>query len=334
MDLASVYLGLPLKNPLVASASSLTGDLGNIRRLEDAGAAAVVLPSIFEEQIRQEVEATERFVDVGADSNPEAMSYFPPTAHHPGPLAYLDHIERARRAVDIPVIASLNGISESGWIDYARQIQQAGASALELNVFFVPSDVSLDGAAVEQRHIDILHAVKRAVTIPVAVKLAPYFSAVGNMVRRLDDAGANGTVLFNRFYQPEIDLVSLTLRRDLELSTRAEMRLPLLWIGVLAGQVRGSLAAATGVETADEVIKYLLAGADVVMTTSALLRHGIGHMRELQRGLAQWLDARGFAGVGDIRGRLSHRNVADATAFERANYISILLSWTGEREQR
>jgi dihydroorotate dehydrogenase (fumarate) len=334
MNLATTYLGLPLKSPLVASSSSLTLDVGNIRRLEDAGAAAVVLPSIFEEQIRHEVEATERFVDVGADSNPETGSYFPPTAHHPGPQAYLDRIQAARRAVDIPVIASLNGINDSGWTDYARQIQQAGASALELNVFFVPSDLSLDGAAVERRHLDILRAVKRVVTIPVVVKLSPYFSAVGNLVRRLDEAGADGCVLFNRFYQPDIDLASLTLRRDLELSTRAEIRLPLLWIGVLAGQIRGSLAAATGVETAEEVIKYLLAGADTVMTTSALLRHGIGHLRDLQRGLIQWLDERGFVGVGDIRGKLSHRNVADPTAFERANYISILQGWSGDHQRR
>jgi dihydroorotate dehydrogenase (fumarate) len=330
MDLTTTYLGLSLKNPLVASASPLTRDIDNIRRLEDAGAAAVVLPSIFEEQIRHEEDETERLVGKGSDSNPETMSYFAVTAHHPGPRTYLDRVRQARQAVDIPVIASLNGITDSGWTEYARLFQEAGASALELNVFFVPSDLSLDGAAVERRHIDILHAVKRVVTIPVAVKLAPYFSAVGHLVRQLDEAGADGCVLFNRFYQPDVDLASLALRRDLDLSTRAEIRLPLLWVGILAGKVHGSLAAASGVETADEVVKFLLAGADTVMTTSALLRYGIGHMRNLLNGLTEWLDARNVAGVEAIRGRLSHSSVADPTAFERASYISILQGWSAE----
>jgi dihydroorotate dehydrogenase (fumarate) len=328
MDLTTTYLGLSLKNPLVASASPLTRDIDSIRRLEDAGAAAVVLPSIFEEQIRHEVEETEWLVEKGADSNPEATSYFAPAAHHPGPQTYLDRVHQARQAVDIPVIASLNGITDSGWLEYARLFQQAGASALELNTFFVPTDLSIAGMAVERRHLDILRAVKREVTIPVAVKLAPYFSAVGDVVRQLDEAGVDGCVLFNRFYQPDIDLASLALRRDLELSTRAEIRLPLLWIGILAGRLRCSLAAATGVETADEVIKFLLVGADTVMTTSSLLRHGIGHMRDLVNGLKEWLDAREITKIGAIRGLLSHSSVADSTAFERANYITILQGWS------
>ena len=258
MDLATTYIGLKLKNPLIASASPLTLDVDNIRRLEDTGAAAVVLPSLFEEQILHEAAETERLIDVGADSNPETGSYFPSNAaYHAGPHKYLDVIRHARGSVDIPVIASLNGITDTGWTDYARMLEQAGAAALELNVFFVPSDLTLDGAAVERRHVDILLAVKRVVTIPVAIKLAPYFSAVGNVVQQLDQAGADGFVLFNRFYQPDIDLATLRLRRDLELSTPAEIRLPLLWIGVLAGRLRGSLAATTGVESADEVIKYL-----------------------------------------------------------------------------
>lgn len=335
MDLATTYIGLKLKNPLIASASPLTLEVDNIRRLEDAGAAAVVLPSIFEEQILHGAAETERLIDVGADSSPEAGSYFPSSsAYHAGPNKYLDIIRHARQAVDIPVIASLNAMTDIGWPDYARLIEQAGASALELNVFFIPSDPALDGAEVEHRHVDILRAVKRAVTIPVALKLAPYFSSVGNLVRQLDLAGADGVVLFNRFYQPDIDLATLRLRRDLELSTPAEIRLPLLWIGVLAGRMRGSLAATTGVETADEVIKYLLAGADAVMTTSSLLRHGVEHMRGLLRGLVEWLEARDLAGVSDIRGKLSHRQVADPTAFERGNYISILQGWPGERRSR
>jgi dihydroorotate dehydrogenase (fumarate) len=330
MDLSTTYLGLHLRNPLIASASPLTRDIDNIRRLEDAGAAAVVLPSIFEEQIQREWDESERMVGFATDSNPEAMSYFASAAHHPGPQVYLERLQQARRAVDIPIIASLNGATDSGWTDYARLIQEAGATALEINVFFVASDLALDGAAVEQRHIDILRAVKSVVTIPVAIKLAPYFSSMGNLARKLDEAGADGCVLFNRFYQPDIDLGSLSLRRDLELSTRAEIRLPLLWIGILAHQVRCSLAASTGIETADEVVKYLLAGATTVMTTSALLRHGVGHMRALLSGLIEWLDVRHF-GLQEIRGRLSYRKVADRTAFDRANYISILQGWSGER---
>jgi dihydroorotate dehydrogenase (fumarate) len=319
------YLGLLLAHPLVASASPLWLDLDNVRRLEDAGGAAVVLPSIFEEQIEQEVEEVERLVRAGADSTGEARSYFPSSAaYRTGTDAYLELIRRARAAVDIPVIASLNGITASGWTRYACEAQQAGASAIELNVYFVPSDLSLSGARVEQRYADVLGAVKRAVSIPVAMKLSPYLSAVGHTVRALDQAGADGFVLFNRFYQPDIDLAELCLRRDLILSAPSEMRLPLLWLGVLAGQVRGSLAASTGVETADEVIKYLLVGADVVMTTSALLRHGVGYMRTLLDGLTAWLDARNIDAVSRIRGRMSRRMLPDASAFDRANYITIL----------
>ncbi|HLN11924.1 MAG TPA: dihydroorotate dehydrogenase-like protein [bacterium] len=327
MDLRTQYLGLALAHPLVASASPLWLELGNIRWLEDAGAAAVVLPSIFEEQIEAEVQEVERLVRAGADSTGEAQSYFPSSAaYRTGTDGYLDLIRRAREAVDMPVIASLNGVTASGWTRYAREVQQAGASAIELNVYFVPSDLSLAGAQVEQRYADVLGAVKRAVSIPVAMKLSPYFSAVGHTVRALDECGADGFVLFNRFYQPDIDLVELRLRRDLILSAPSEIRLPLLWLGVLAGQVRGSLAASTGVETADEVIKYLLVGADVVMTTSALLRHGVGYMQTLLDGLTNWLDARNIDAVSRIRGRMSRRALPDAAAFERANYITILQS--------
>lgn len=330
MTLATRYLGLDLKNPLIASASPLNLDLGNIRALEDHGAAAVVLPSIFEEQIEQEQAELERYGFAGADSFAEALSYFPPLdSYRTGTATYLDTIRSARAAVDIPVIASLNGTTDAGWIDYARQIQQAGASALELNIFFVAADSELTGAVVEQRYLDILGAVRSTVTIPVAVKLSPYFSATAHMVRALDHAGADGVVLFNRFYQPDIDLATLRLQRDLHLSTPAEIRLPLLWIGLLAGTLRASLAATTGVETAEQVIKYLLVGADVVMTTSALLRHGVAHMEVLVDGLEEWLDSRGST-VDDIRGRMSQRRVKDPSAFERANYIRILQGWTGE----
>ncbi len=330
MDLATSYLGLTLKHPLIASSSPLTGEIDNLRRLEDAGAAAIVLPSIFEEQIEHEAAEFERLADARTESFPEALSYFPPSASFAfGPDRYLELIRRARGALEIPVIASLNGSTSAGWTDYARLIQEAGASALELNSFFVPVDVGLDGRAVEQRHLDVLRAVKGVVTLPIAVKLSPHFSAVGDLVRRLDQAGANGFVLFNRFYQPDIDLLTMRLSRSLNLSTPAEIRLPLLWIGVLAGQVRGALAAASGVESADEAVKYLLVGAEVVMTTSALLRHGAGHMRTLLRDLTDWLDARGVAAIGDIRGKMSRQRLGEPQAFERANYISILHGWTG-----
>jgi dihydroorotate dehydrogenase (fumarate) len=325
MNLTTNYLGLALKNPLVASSSPLTLDVGNIRKLEDHGAAAVILPSIFEEEIEEEKALIERFANAGADSFAEALSYFPSAASYPaGPDRYLDVIRQARQAVDIPVIASLNGVTSAGWIEYARLAEKAGAHAIELNVFFIPADVFESGLDVEQRYVDILTAVKDVVNIPVAMKLSPYFSAIGRFVSDLNRAGADGFVLFNRFYQPDIDLVRLRLRHDLQLSTPAEIRLPLLWISVLSGQVNGSLAATTGVDSAAEVVKYLLAGADAVMTTSALLRHGIDHMKLLLDGLMQWMNARGLADIGDVRGMMSQQRIKDPSAFERANYIQIL----------
>jgi dihydroorotate dehydrogenase (fumarate) len=328
MNLSTNYLGLVLKNPLVASSSPLTLDVENIRKLEDCGAAAVVLPSIFEEQIEQEVFAARRQAGRIGDSFAEALSYFPTNdgIWYAALDRYLKVIRDARQAVDIPVIANLNGITDAGWIQYARLVEEAGANAIELNVFYIPADLFERGREVEQRYLDILQVVKKAVNIPVVMKLSPYFSAVGNFVSELDRAGADGFVLFNRVYQPDIDLVSLRLQRDLQLSTPAEIRLPLLWIAVLSGQVRGSLAAATGVDTADEVIKYLLAGAEAVMTTSALLRHGIDHMKVLLDGLTQWMDAREFGHVSDLRGKMSRQLIKDPAAFERANYIQILQS--------
>ena len=324
MNLSTNYLGIPLKNPLIASASSLTIEVDNIRKLEDSGAAAVVLPSIFEEQIEQEVFAAQRLAGAGAESFAEALSYFPTaTAWSAGVNRYLTVISEARRTVDIPIIASLNGVTDAGWIQYARLVEEAGAHGIELNIFFIPADVFERGRDVERRYFDILRAVKGAVNLPVAMKLSPYFSAIGNFVSELDRAGADGFVLFNRFYQPDIDLVSLHLEHNLELSTPAEIRLPLLWIAALAGQIRGSLAATTGVDSATEITKYLL--ADAVMTTSALLRHGVGHVKTLLDGLTQWMDARGFDNVSDLRGLMSQKRIKDPTAFERANYIQILL---------
>ncbi|MCR6628561.1 MAG: dihydroorotate dehydrogenase-like protein [Magnetospirillum sp.] len=322
MDLTTRYLGLSLKNPLVVSACPLGLDVGNIRKLEDNGAAAIVLPSIFQEDIESELEEIEHLV---ALADAEALTYFPDhLAENAGPKNYLELIRKARTAVDMPVIASLNGTSRTGWIDYAKQIEQAGASAIELNVFFLPTDLTLSGAEVEARHVEILKAVKQTVSIPVAIKLSPYFSSPGTMVQTLDKAGADGFVLFNRFYQPDIDLENLTLVRDLKLSNRGEIRLPLLWIGALYGKVKGSLAATSGVQSAAEVIKYLFAGADVVMTASALLRHGIDYMKALHDGMVADLAEREVQSLSQLRGSMSRGKVADQTAFDRVNYIRIL----------
>ncbi len=325
MDLTTRYLGLTLKSPIVAGASPLTGKVDNIRQLEDLGAGAVVLPSLFEEQIQQEQQLIDRLETTGADSYAEALTYFPaPESYDIGPAVYLETIRQASQAVHIPVVASLNGITNQGWVQYARQMEEAGASAIELNIYFISADSSVAGREVEDRYIGILQAVKRVVKIPVAIKLSPYFSAMTHMAVQLAEAGADGLVLFNRFYQPDIDLTQLRILPNLELSTPAEIRLPLLWIGSLSGQLGASLAASTGVESSDEVIKYLLAGADVVMTTSALLRHGTGYMKVLIDGLKSWLAARDLTTLDKVRGRMSQRNLADKTAFARANYIRVL----------
>lgn len=325
MRLTTRYMGLELKNPLVASASPLNAHLDNVRRLEECGAAAVVLPSIFEEQIEAEMERYDSLAAINAESFQEALTFFPNYGlGDVGTGRYLEYLRRAVEAVDIPVIASLNGTTAEGWIAYARQIEEAGAGALELNVYFIPTDLSMNGQAVERRYLDILRAVRDAVMIPVAVKLSPYFSAFGNMATELDRAGADALVLFNRFYQPDIDLAQLSLLNDLELSRRIEIRLPLLWIAVLAGRVRTSLAATTGVESSDEVLKYILAGADVVMTTSALLRHGVGYVSSLLAGVTSWLAAREIASIDEIRGMLSRQRLGATNAFERVNYVEIL----------
>ena len=322
MDLSTRYLGLDLKNPLVVSASPLGLDLGNVRKLEDLGAAAIVLPSIFQEDIENEIDEMERLV---AEGNSEAFSYFPAhLADNVGPKNYLDLIRRTRQGVEMPVIASLNGTTRTGWTDYATQIEQAGAQAIELNIYFLPTDLALSGGEVEALYVDILKAVKQAVSIPVSMKLSPYFSSVGHMVQTLDQAGADGFVLFNRFYQPDIDLEELSLVRDLKLSHKGEIRLPLLWIAALAGKIKGSIAASSGVQTAAEVIKYLFVGADVVMTTSALMRHGVGYMKTLHDGLVADLKAREVETLSDIRGRMSRGAISDLGAFDRVNYIRIL----------
>ena len=325
MDLTTRYMGLTLRNPLIASASPRNGELGTLRALEDYGAGAVVLPSIFEEQIVAERHEFELRTEVTAHGFAEALTFFPAYSGYGfGPERYLDIVRRAKDAIGIPVIASLNCVSHAGWVDYACGLQEAGADAIELDIYFIPTDLAMSGRDVEQHYLDILAAVKTSVSIPVAVKIGPHFSAIGAVARALADAGADALVLFNRFYQPDIDIATLRLSMDIELSTPAEIRLPLLWIAILYGRMPASLAASTGVESADEVFKYLLAGADTVMTTSALLRHGVEHMRTLVDGLSALLAVREIESLDEIRGRMSQQNVKSPTTFERANYVHIL----------
>lgn len=325
MDLTTQYMGLRLRSPLIASAAPLNAEIETLRALEDNGAGAVVLPSIFEEQIIAEQAECERATELSASGFAEAQTYF--TVYNGygfGAERYLDMVRRAKQTIEIPVIASLNGISDAGWTDYARRLQEAGANALELNIYLIPANVMTSGRDVEQHYLDVLAAVKAVVSIPVAVKVGPYFSSIGSMARALADGGADALVLFNRFYQPDFDVVTLRLSMALDLSTPAEMRLPLLWTAILHGRVSASLAASTGVDSAEDVLKYLLAGADTVMTTSSLLRHGTGHMRKLVEGLAALLDARNIRSLDQIRGRMSQQTIKNPTAFERANYIHLL----------
>jgi len=324
-ELATQYMGLALRNPLVASASPLSKTVNGVQRLADAGVGAVVLYSLFEEQIQREAELNDRLADAGTESFAESLSYFPSAAGaQPGPERYLSLLERATAAVEIPVIASLNGTTTGGWTNYARAMQDAGAAAIELNIYYLPGDPQISARDVEQRHLDVLVAVKSAVTVPVAVKLSPHFSSTGEIAQALDAAGADGLVLFNRFLQPEIDCETFTVVPTAGLSNPAEARLPRTWIALLHGRVRASLAASTGVENPDDVAKYLLAGADVVMTASALLRHGPEHATALLDGLTAWMDRKGFRTVDEVRGMLAVPSDADATDYERAGYVSAL----------
>src|SRR5579859_4295165 len=332
MDLSTSYLGLALRNPLVASASPLSNTLNGVRRLADAGVGAVVLYSLFEEQLRREAEQNARLADAGTDSFAESLSYFAADADSdPGPHRYLSLLERAAAAVDVPVIGSLNGVTPGGWTSYARAIQDAGAAAIELNIYYVPGDPRIAGRDVEQRHIDILLRVKDAVTVPVAVKLSPHFSSTGEIALRLDEAGADGLVLFNRFLQPDIDPETITVVPAIDLSSPAEARLPRTWITILRSRVHASLAATTGVDGPADVVKYLLAGADVVMTASALIRHGPEHAAVLLDGLAGWMARKGFASVGDLRALLAVPAGTDQAAYERAGYIRALRAANGVR---
>jgi len=329
MNLTTQYLGLKLRNPLVASASPLAGTPDGVRALADAGVAAVVLPSLFEEELRREAGQDAALAGAGTDSFPESLSYFPAAAEsEPGPRHYLSLVKRAVAAVDVPVIASLNGVTTGGWTDYASALEDAGAAAIELNVYHLAGDPPptspvpfVSGRDVEQRLVEILTTVKAVVRIPVAVKLSPYFSSPGEVALRLDRVGADGLVLFNRWLQPDIDPETLGVTRGFGLSARDEGRLPRAWIARLAGHVHASLAGSTGVTDATDVFGYLLAGADVVMTTSALLRNGPGYAGTLLDGLDSWLRRKGFTDVAAVRGKLA---VPATPGSERAGYVSTL----------
>ncbi len=319
------YMGLKLNSPIVVSACTLTEKLDNILKMEDYGAGAVVMPSLFEEQIRREEAVFNSVLSETSYAFPEAMDYFPGLdEYNIGINEYLENIRKAKQRVKIPIIASLNGITNEGWIDYAKQMQQAGADAIEINIFFIPGDLNMSTAEVEHRYLNIIENIKQTVTIPVAVKLNPYFSAMGNIALRMKNAGADALVLFNRFYQPDFDIHELIIKTDLHYSVAGEIRLPLLWIGMLYGKLGLSLAATTGVQSAVEVVKYLLAGADVVMTASSLYKNGIPYLNTMNKDLNDWMYMMGFDNIAAFKGLMSQQHISDPTAYERSNYIRIL----------
>ncbi|HWW02654.1 MAG TPA: dihydroorotate dehydrogenase-like protein [Candidatus Acidoferrum sp.] len=325
MDLSTTYLGLKLRTPLVAAASPLSEEIDSIKQMEDNGAAAVVLYSLFEEQLRQDSVELAQHMEHGTFSTPEALTFFPePEEFRLGPEEYLQHIGEAKKAVKMPVIASLNGSSAGGWTQYAKGIQEAGADALELNIYYIPTDMSLTSSQVEKNYLDILKAVKSTVTIPVAVKLSPFFTNFANMAKRLDQAGANGLVLFNRFYQPDIDLETLEIKPNILLSTPMAMRVPLRWIALLYGKLRANLAATSGIHRASDVLKMLMAGADVTMLCSSLIRHGVRQIGVIERDLVAWMEEHEYTSVTQLKGSLSQKNCADPSAFERAQYMKAI----------
>jgi dihydroorotate dehydrogenase (fumarate) len=325
MDLSTTYLGLKLRTPLVPAASPLSEEVSTIKEMEDNGASAVVLYSLFEEQLRQDRLELAQHLDHGTFSYAEALTYFPePEEFRLGPDEYLKHIAKAKESVNIPIIASLNGSSVGGWTQYAKAIEQAGADALELNIYYIPTDMKLTANDVEQTYLDILKAVKNEIKIPVAVKLSPFFTNFANMAARLDEAGANGMVLFNRFYQPDVDLESLEIKPNILLSTPMAMRVPLRWIALLYGRVKANMAATSGIHRASDVLKMLMAGADVTMLCSALIRHGVRQIGVIERDLVAWMDEHDYTSVSQLKGSLSQKNCANPTAFERAQYMKAI----------
>ena len=328
MDLSTTYMGLRLKNPIVPSASPLSERAYNIRWMEDAGASAVVMYSLFEEQIKGESDRLDHYLAYGAESTSEALSYYPDLGNYNvGPGEYLDRIRQATEAVDIPIIGSLNGVSNGGWVEYAREIEQAGAKALELNVYYIPTDAELPSSTVEQMYLDVVAGVKKTVTIPVAVKIGPFFSSPANMAKRLAETGAGALVLFNRFYQPDFDLNRLEVVPHLVLSEPHELLLPLRWVAILYGRIPVDFAITTGVHSHIDVLKCMMAGAKVAMTASELLEKGIGRIAEILYLLVQWMEDNGYESVEQMQGSMSQRHVADPAVFERANYMKVLQSW-------
>ncbi len=325
MDMKTTYLGLTLKNPIILSASPLSRSVDTMKRLEDAGASAIVMYSLFEEQIAHEAAELDHYLAYGTESFAESLTYFPNVGeYNVGPDEYVELLRSAKQALDIPVIASLNGITVGGWISYAAKLEQAGADALELNVYYIPTDPNLSSVDVEDRYLEVLHAVKRAVKIPVAMKLSPFFSSFANIAHRLDQAGADGLVLFNRFYQPDIDLESLEVKPGVTLSTSFAMRLPMRWIAILRGKIKASLAATSGIHTAEDVVKMIMSGADVTMMCSSLLKNGPQHLASVLKELDRWMIEHEYISIQQMKGSMSQESVADPSAFERANYMKAL----------
>ena len=333
MNLSTTYLGLQLRSPLVVGAAApLTEDIDNIKCIEDAGAAAVVLHSLFEEQLTQEQLELHHHLEYKTHSFAEALTYFPePENFHVGPEEYLNHIRRAKEMVDIPIIASLNGSTLGGWTDYARQIEQAGADALELNIYYVPTDFDLTAIQVESNYLNILRSVKSVVNIPVAIKLSPFFNNMANMAKQLTEAGADGLVLFNRFYQPDINIEALEVQPNVLLSTPQAMRLPMRWIAILYGRLKVDLAATSGIHEPEDVLKMLMAGANITMLVSVLLRYGIEHIQVIEEGMRQWMEEYEYESVKQMQGSMSQINCPDESAFERAQYMKAIQSYQPER---
>lgn len=329
MSLTTNYLGLTLKNPLVHSSSPLSKSLDHMRRMEDAGAAAVVLYSLFEEQITHDSREIDHYLTWGAESYAEALSYFPePESFNLGPDGYVEHLYQAKQALSVPVIGSLNGVSSGGWVRFARLIEEAGADALELNIYYLPSDVYLTGAEVEAHYLELVREVKANVGIPVAIKLSPFFSSIPNFAKQLDDAGADGIVLFNRFYQPDIDLEQLEVLPNLELSRSSELRLRLRWVALLYGRLHSDLAITGGVHTGADLLKCMMVGARAAMTTSAILAHGSDRFTDILVDVVNWMEERDYQSIEQMQGSMSQINVANPAAFERANYMKALGSFT------
>jgi dihydroorotate dehydrogenase (fumarate) len=329
MDLSTTYLGLELRSPLIVGAAApLTEDFDNLKRMEDAGAAAVVLHSLFEEQLKQDQLELHYHTTEGTESFAEALTYFPDAEiFHVGPELYLNHIRNAKENLDIPVIASLNGSTEGGWIDYARQIEGAGADALEINIYAIPTDLDLTGGEIEQQYLNVLKAVRNTVNIPVAVKLSPYFTNMANMAKKLAMEGANGLVLFNRFYQPDIDIEELEVKPHVLLSTPQDMRLPMRWIAILYGRVDVDFAATGGIQRGTDVVRMMMAGAKVTMIVSALLRHGIDHLRDIEVEMRRWMSENDYGSVRQFQGSMSQVNCPDPSEFERAQYMKAVQTY-------